>query len=81
MNIDTDLGLASTGAVRQFLHDNPANFDPRKFYRAAEDAMMQICKARFEVFGCAGHASRIKPLGLNAMCERYERGLLNQSIN
>ncbi|MBE0508771.1 MAG: fructose-bisphosphate aldolase class II [Marinospirillum sp.] len=81
VNIDTDLRLASTGAVRQFLHDNPANFDPRKFYRAAEDAMMQICKARFEAFGCAGHASRIKSLGLDAMRERYERGLLNQSIN
>lgn len=81
VNIDTDLRMASTGAIRQYLHENPANFDPRKFYRAAEDAMMQICKARFEAFGCAGHASKIKSLGLEAMRVRYEQGQLDQSIN
>jgi len=72
VNIDTDLRMASTGAVRRHLAENPANFDPRKFYAAAKDAMKGICKARFEAFGSAGQASSIKPRSLESMISFYE---------
>ena len=69
VNIDTDLRMASTGAIRQATcNDNKANFDPRKFLAAATTrAMKDICKARYEAFGTAGNASRIKALSLDAM--------------
>ena len=72
VNIDTDLRMASTGAIRKHLHDNPSNFDPRKFLKASTEAMKGICKARYEAFGSAGHASKIKPVSLEEMYKRYE---------
>ena len=72
VNIDTDLRMASTGAIRKHLHDNPANFDPRKFLKASTQAMKEICKARYEAFGSAGHASKIKPISLEEMYKMYE---------
>src|SRR5690554_6615673 len=54
VNIDTDLRLASTGAIRRHLAQNTSNFDPRKYLKASTDAMYEICKARYEAFGCAG---------------------------
>lgn len=73
VNIDTDLRMASTGAIRQYLAKNKANFDPRKFYKAATSAMQDICQARYEAFGSAGMASRItKIFGLEAMQRRYD---------
>ncbi len=72
VNIDTDLRMASTGAIRKHLHENPANFDPRKFLKASTQAMKEICKARYEAFGSAGHASKIKPISLEDMYKRYE---------
>lgn len=54
VNIDTDLRPASTDAIRRHLAENPKNFDPRKYLRAATDAMSEICKQRYEAFGCAG---------------------------
>jgi len=80
INIDTDLRLASTGAVRQFLKQHPEEFDPRKWLQVTIDAMVQICIARYEAFGAAGHASKIKVLGLEAMGNRYKNGDLNQKI-
>jgi len=77
VNIDTDLRLASTGAVRRFLADNRAEFDPRKFLKETMVAMKGICKERYEAFGCAGHAEQIKPLNLEAMTERYANGSLS----
>ena len=74
VNIDTDLRLASTGAIRRFLAENPAEFDPRKYFKESLIAMRDICIARYEAFGCAGHASRIKPLSLAEMQERYSAG-------
>ncbi|MCC5852714.1 MAG: fructose-bisphosphate aldolase class II [Alkalimonas sp.] len=71
VNIDTDLRLASTGAVRRFLATNPAEFDPRKFLQASTQAMTDICIARYEAFGCAGNASKIKPVSLEAMVGFY----------
>jgi len=81
VNIDTDLRMASTAAIRKHLAENTANFDPRKFYRAAEDAMVEVCKARFEAFGSAGHASKIKSLGIEEMQNRYAAGTLDQKVN
>ncbi|MFK7161592.1 class II fructose-bisphosphate aldolase [Marinospirillum sp. MEB164] len=76
VNIDTDLRLASTGAVRQFLAQNPSEFDPRKYLKASQKAMTDICIARYEAFGTAGHASKIRALSLDDMAERYLRGEL-----
>ncbi|HHC73669.1 MAG TPA: fructose-bisphosphate aldolase class II [Thiothrix sp.] len=80
VNIDTDLRMASTGSVRKFLHDNQANFDPRKFLKASTAAMKDICKARYEAFGCAGMADKIKPISLESMVARYESGELAPNV-
>ncbi|MDY0049019.1 MAG: class II fructose-bisphosphate aldolase [Thauera propionica] len=71
INIDTDLRLAMTGAMRRLMSTDRKEFDPRKFFKAARDAARDICRARFEAFGCAGHASRIKPLPLDALARHY----------
>lgn len=72
INIDTDLRLASTGAVRKFLAENKSEFDPRKFLIPATNAMRDIVKARMESFGCAGQISNIKKIySLEEMYQRY----------
>ena len=71
VNIDTDIRLAMTGAMRQVFAQQPSEFDPRKALAAATKAAQAICKARFEAFGCAGQASRMKPVALDAMTARY----------
>jgi fructose-bisphosphate aldolase class II len=81
VNIDTDLRMASTGAIRRHLAENPKNFDPRKYLAAATKAMKDICKARYEAFGTAGNASKIKVLSLEAMTERYAKGELDPKVN
>jgi fructose-bisphosphate aldolase class II len=80
VNIDTDLRLAATGAVRQSLYKNPKNFDPRKFLTASIDAMRDICRQRFEAFGCAGQASKIKVIPLDTMFKRYSKGELEPRV-
>lgn len=72
INIDTDLRLASTGAIRQFLNEHPSEFDPRKYLAASMKAMEDICVARYEAFGAAGHASKIRPISLEKMVEYYQ---------
>ena len=81
VNIDTDLRLASTGAVRRFLAQNPSEFDPRKYLKETVSAMKEIVVARYEAFGTAGNASKIKPVSLEAMFERYQRGELDPKIS
>jgi fructose-bisphosphate aldolase class II len=81
VNIDTDLRMASTGAIRKHLAENPKNFDPRKYLAASTKAMSEICKARYEAFGTAGNASKIKPLSLEAMTARYVAGELDPKVN
>jgi fructose-bisphosphate aldolase class II len=71
VNIDTDIRLAMTGAMRQSFAQNPSEFDPRKSLIAARKAAMGICKLRFEAFGCAGMGSKIKPIHLDVMAGRY----------
>ena len=73
VNIDTDLRLAATGAIRRHLQEKPSDFDPRKYLGAARTAMEEICRARFEAFGTAGQASKIQPVSLEAMAERYAK--------
>jgi fructose-bisphosphate aldolase class II len=80
VNIDTDIRLAMTGAMRRHMAEKPAEFDPRKFLADAQKAARGICKARYEAFGCAGQASKIRPLPLEAMAERYRKGELNQVV-
>ena len=81
VNIDTDLRLASTGAMRRMMAQNPSEFDPRKFFSATITAMRDICIARYEAFGTAGHASKIKPISLEAMHKRYASGELDAKVN
>lgn len=71
INIDTDLRLAATGAIRRFFAEHPTEFDPRSYNKVALNAMKAICKARFIEFGSAGHASKIKVVSLEAMTECY----------
>ncbi len=80
VNIDTDLRMASTGSIRKHLAENKSNFDPRKFLKEATKAMSGICKARYEAFGSAGMASKIKPISLETMFEQYESGALDPKV-
>ena len=80
INIDTDLRLASTGAVRRFMAENPSEFDPRKYLQQTINAMKEIVIARYEAFGTAGNASKIKAVSLEAMFERYESGELDAKV-
>lgn len=77
VNIDTDLRLASTGAIRQFMAKNPAEFDPRKYLKETTKEMKAVCKERYEAFGTAGQADKIKVVSLEAMYQRYESGELD----
>ena len=72
INIDTDLRLASTGAMRRMMAEKPAEFDPRKFFSATVDAMKQICIDRYEAFGTAGNADKIRPISLEKMVNQYK---------
>ncbi len=80
VNIDTDIRLAMTGAMRRHMAEKPAEFDPRKFLADAQKAAREICKLRYEAFGCAGQAAKIKPIPLEKMAERYKKGELNQIV-
>jgi fructose-bisphosphate aldolase class II len=80
VNIDTDLRMASTGAVRRYLAQNPKDFDPRKFLAVSTKAMKEICKARYEAFGSAGQAGKIKPISMDAMATRYAKGELKAVV-
>ena len=71
INIDTDIRLAMTGAMRRAMAKDPAEFDPRKFMKEAMLAARALCKERFEAFGCAGQAQRIRPEPLERMAQRY----------
>ncbi len=80
INIDTDIRLAMTAAIRKFMKENPSKFDPREYLKPATQAAKEICKARFEQFGCAGQASKIKALPLATMAEKYSKGELKAVI-
>ena len=80
INIDTDIRLAMTAAIRRYFVENPSKFDPRDYLKPAREAAKLICKARYESFGCAGQASKIKPVSLEKIAARYVAGELNQIV-
>jgi fructose-bisphosphate aldolase class II len=80
VNIDTDIRLSMTGAIRRCFVENPGKFDPRDYLKPAREAAMKVCLARYEAFGCAGQASRIKVVPLEKMAERYAKGELSQVV-
>ncbi|MDB5755238.1 MAG: fructose,6-bisphosphate aldolase, partial [Massilia sp.] len=80
INIDTDIRLAMTAAVRKYMAENPSKFDPRDWLKPAREAATLICKARFQQFGSEGQAARIKPIPLDKMAERYAKGELAQIV-
>jgi fructose-bisphosphate aldolase class II len=77
INIDTDCRMAMTGQVRRILTERPEEFDPRAYLKPALEAMSKVCRQRFEEFGAAGQADKIKPLPLEAMAKRYATGELS----
>lgn len=80
INIDTDIRLAMTAAIRKYLFENPSKFDPRDYLKPAREAAKDICKARFTAFGCEGQAGKIKAVPLEKMAERYKSGQLAQLV-
>ena len=81
VNIDTDIRLAMTGAVRKFLAENPDKFDAREWLKPAREAAKQICKARYLEFGCEGQGAKIKGYTLEQMAKKYAAGELAQVVN
>jgi fructose-bisphosphate aldolase, class II len=80
INIDTDVRLAMTGAIRKYMAQNPDKFDPRDYLKPAREAAKNICRLRYEQFGCTGQAAKIKPLTLIQMAQRYSAGELMQKV-
>lgn len=80
VNIDTDIRLAMTAAIRRFLVENPSKFDPRDYLKPAREAAKQICKQRYLQFGCEGQAAKIRPLSLETIAQRYQGGQLAQQV-
>jgi fructose-bisphosphate aldolase class II len=80
INIDTDIRLAMTAAIRRFLVENPSKFDPRDYLKPAREAAKQICKQRYLQFGCEGQAAKIRPLSLETIAQRYQGGQLAQQV-
>lgn len=80
INIDTDIRLAMTAAIRRFLMENPSHFDPREYLKVAKEEAKKMCISRYVAFGCAGQASKIKPVSLDKMAEKYKKGELAQIV-
>ncbi len=81
VNIDTDIRLAMTAAIRKYLFENPSKFDPRDYLKPAREAAKSICKQRYIQFGCEGQASKIKPVPLTTVAHKYETGELSQHVH
>ena len=80
VNIDTDIRLAMTAAVRRFLVENPSKFDPREFLKVARKAATELCKRRYLEFGCEGQGAKIKPVMLDRMAALYADGTLKANV-
>ena len=81
INIDTDIRLAMTGAIRRYMAEHPGMFDPRDYLKPAREAARKICQQRYEQFGCQGQGSKIKPQNLVSVAKRYAAGELTQLVN
>ncbi|WP_242641475.1 MULTISPECIES: class II fructose-bisphosphate aldolase [Candidatus Ichthyocystis] len=71
INIDTDIRLAMTAGIRMSLYKNPENFDPRVYLKEAIVGAEKVCCNRYESFGCAGMASKIRETSFEEMASRY----------
>jgi len=80
INIDTDIRLAMTAAVRKYMFENPEKFDARDWLKPAREAAYKICKQRYLEFGCEGQAAKIKPMGLSVVAGLYASGKLAQVV-
>jgi fructose-bisphosphate aldolase class II len=80
INIDTDIRLAMTAAVRKFMFENPEKFDARDWLKPAREAAKQICKQRYMQFGCEGQGGKIKGNSLQVVAGQYARGELAQTV-
>ncbi len=80
INIDTDCRMAITGAIRKVLTEKKAEFDPRKYLKPSMEAMQKVCEDRYEAFGTAGNASKIKTIPLAEMAKRYASGELDPKV-
>jgi fructose-bisphosphate aldolase class II len=80
INIDTDIRLAMTAAVRKFMAQNPDKFDMRDWLKPAREAAKQICKQRYQQFGCEGQGSKVKGDSLQVVAAKYGRGELAQVV-
>ena len=74
VNIDTDCRMAITGQIRRVFAENPGEFDPRKYLKPALEAMTKLCRQRYEQFGTAGNASKIKVIPMHEMAKGYKGG-------
>jgi fructose-bisphosphate aldolase class II len=81
INIDTDIRLAMTGAVRKFMAENPDKFDAREWLKPAREAAKAVCKQRYLEFGCEGQAGKIAGESLQVVAAKYARGELAQVVN
>jgi len=81
INIDTDIRLAMTGAIRKYMAENPSKFDPRDYLKPAREAAKLICRQRYLEFGCEGQAAKIKPVALPQVARSYASGELAQVVN
>ena len=81
INIDTDIRLAMTAAIRRTMAEDPSKFDPRDFLKPAREAAKKICIERYQQFGAAGKASLIKAVSLNEIAKRYQSGVLAQMVH
>jgi fructose-bisphosphate aldolase, class II len=80
INIDTDIRLAMTAAIRKFMFENPSKFDPREYLKPAREAAKVICKQRYVEFGCEGQAGKIKAETLQQVAAKYKSGALAQVV-
>jgi len=81
VNIDTDIRLAMTAAIRKFFAENPGKFDPREYLKPAKEAAKKICKQRYQQFGCEGQAGKINAVPLSKMAHKYQTGELSQHVH
>ena len=81
INIDTDIRLAMTAAIRRFFAEHPSKFDPREYLKPAREAARRICVERYRQFGCEGQGSKVQAVALSVMVNRYAKGELAQVVN
>ena len=80
INIDTDIRLAMTAAIRRYLAQHPDKFDPRDYLKPAREAAKAICLQRYVQFGCEGQGGKIKPMTLVTVAQQYASGALSQVV-